>query len=175
MAGSVHLRLNRSAPRARHLTEPAWLRWTLTGLVLAFLALFLLLPLAVVFTEAFSKGWSAYAEAITSPDAISALQLTLFAAAIAVPLNLLFGIAAGWAIAKFDFPGKNLLIDADRPAIRRVAGDRRHGLRAALRTAGRARALGRRARHQDHLRRSGHRAGNDVRLRCLSLRARSFR
>jgi sulfate transport system permease protein len=86
-----------------------WLRAALTAVVLAFLALFLLLPLAVVFSEAFSGGWQAYLNALDTPDALSALGLTLLAAAIAVPLNLAFGICAGWAIAKFDFPGKNLL------------------------------------------------------------------
>ena len=70
---------------------------------------FLVLPLAVVFSEAFSNGWTAYVTAITHPDAVAALKLTLLAAAIAVPANLLFGICAGWAIAKFEFPGRNLL------------------------------------------------------------------
>jgi sulfate transport system permease protein len=77
---------------------------------LAFLLLFLFVPLAAVFSEALSKGWSAYAQAIREPDAVSALTLTLIAAAVSVPLNLVFGLAAGWAIAKFTFPGKNLLI-----------------------------------------------------------------
>jgi sulfate transport system permease protein len=109
MAGAVRLRVRRGTTRAGHLTEPAWLRWLLTAIVLVFLALFLLMPLAVVFGEAFSRGWAAYGEAITNPDAVSALKLTLLAAAIAVPANLVFGVAAGWAIAKFDFRGKNLL------------------------------------------------------------------
>ena len=109
MAGPVQLRLRRGTTRARHLSEPAWLRWMLTAIVLVFLALFLVLPLAVVFTEAFSKGWGAYTAAIRHPDAIAALKLTLLAAGIAVPANLLFGVCAGWAIAKFDFTGKNLL------------------------------------------------------------------
>jgi sulfate transport system permease protein len=81
----------------------------LITIVLAFLALFLLLPLTLVFSEAFSQGWGAYKDAITHPDAIAALKLTLLAAAIAVPANLVFGVCAGWAIAKFDFWGKNLL------------------------------------------------------------------
>jgi sulfate transport system permease protein len=109
MAGPVQLRVRRGVPRARHLSEPNWLRWLLTSIVLIFLAVFLLVPLAVVFTEAFSNGWSAYVSAIGHPDAIAALKLTLLAAGIAVPANLLFGVCAGWAIAKFDFPGKNLL------------------------------------------------------------------
>jgi sulfate transport system permease protein len=81
----------------------------LTALALGFLALFLVLPLLVVFLEAFSRGAAAYVAAISEPDAIAALQLTLLAAAIAVPANLIFGVCAGWAIAKFDFPGKQVL------------------------------------------------------------------
>ena len=94
----------------RLLTEPAPLRWTLIGLVLAFLAVFLILPLVLVFSEALSKGWAAYRDAVSHPDALAALQLTLLAAAVAVPLNLIFGIAAGWTVAKFRFPGRSLLI-----------------------------------------------------------------
>jgi sulfate transport system permease protein len=78
-------------------------------MALLFLALFLVLPLITVFTEALAKGWTAYKDAILEPDALSALWLTLLAAAIAVPANLVFGVCAGWAIAKFDFPGKSLL------------------------------------------------------------------
>ena len=91
-------------------TEPAWVRWTLVGLALAFLALFLFVPLFAVFHEAFKKGWQVYLDAIVEPDALSAVKLTLIAAFISVPLNLVFGIAAAWAIAKFDFRGKNLLL-----------------------------------------------------------------
>src|SRR6478752_7514683 len=109
MAGPLPIHSARGTARPRRLSEPAWLRWTLTAIVLGFLALFLVLPLTLVFSEAFSKGWTAYAEAITHPDAIAALKLTLLAAAIAVPANLVFGVCAGWAIAKFDFTGKNLL------------------------------------------------------------------
>jgi sulfate transport system permease protein len=98
------------AGRSRPTEEPAWVRWTLIGLALAFLTLFLFVPLISVFYEALKKGWGVYAAAITEPDAVSAIQLTLTAAAIAVPLNLIFGIAAAWAIAKFEFRGKNLLI-----------------------------------------------------------------
>jgi sulfate transport system permease protein len=95
--------------RRSTLTEPAPLRWAVTALVIAFLTLFLLIPLATVFIAAFAKGWGAYVSAVREPDAMAALRLTLTAAAIAVPLNLVFGVCAGWAIAKFDFPGKNLL------------------------------------------------------------------
>lgn len=90
--------------------EPAWVRWFLIGLALVFLTLFLFIPLVSVFYEAFKKGVDVYLAAITDPDALSAIQLTLTVAAIAVPLNLVFGIAAAWAIAKFEFRGKNLLI-----------------------------------------------------------------
>lgn len=94
----------------RAIAEPAWVRWTLTGLALAFLGMFLFIPLAAVFTEALRKGWETYVAAMIEPDALSAIKLTLIAAAIAVPLNLVFGVSAAWAIAKFDFRGKSLLI-----------------------------------------------------------------
>ncbi len=90
--------------------EPGWVKWALIGVSLSFFALFLLLPLVAVFHEALKKGWDAYLAALTNPDALSAIKLTLTAAAIAVPLNLVFGVAAAWAIAKFDFRGKHLLI-----------------------------------------------------------------
>ena len=90
-------------------TEPAIVRWVLTAIALAFLGLFLVVPLAAVFVEAFRKGLRAYVAAVAEPDAFAALKLTLIAAAIAVPLNLFFGLCAAWAIGKFTFPGKNLL------------------------------------------------------------------
>ncbi|MCW5618439.1 MAG: sulfate ABC transporter permease subunit CysW [Nitrosomonas sp.] len=89
--------------------EPAWIRWTLIGLALAFLTLFLFVPLVSVFYEGLKKGTDVYFAAITEPDARAAIRLTLIAAAIAVPLNLIFGVAAAWAIAKFEFRGKNIL------------------------------------------------------------------
>jgi len=82
----------------------------LIGVALAFLTLFLLVPLAVVLQQAFAKGLEVYWAAITEPDALSAIRLTLVTAAIAVPLNLVFGVCAAWAIAKFEFRGKNLLV-----------------------------------------------------------------
>jgi len=94
----------------RRITEPAVVRWGLTAFALAFLALFLVLPLAAVFSQAFEKGLTVYLEAIREPDTMAAIRLTLITAAVAVPLNLVFGIMASWAIAKFSFPGKNLLI-----------------------------------------------------------------
>ena len=99
----------RSAESNR-LTEPAIVRWGLTGAVLLFLTLFLFVPLASVFAQALEKGVGAYIDAIREPDALAAIKLTLLAAAISVPLNLIFGVAAAWAIAKFDFRGKSFLI-----------------------------------------------------------------
>jgi len=90
-------------------TESPWVRRTLIVLALAFLFLFLVLPLAAVFTEALRKGWGAYVQALKEPDAWSAIRLTLLTAAIAVPLNLVFGVAAAWCIAKHEFRGKAFL------------------------------------------------------------------
>jgi sulfate transport system permease protein len=90
--------------------DPRLLRYTLLGLGLAFLGLFVVLPLAAVFVEAFSKGLGAYLAAIREPETLSAIKLTLLVAGIAVPLNVVFGIAASWLIAKYDFPGKSTLI-----------------------------------------------------------------
>jgi sulfate/thiosulfate transport system permease protein len=97
-------------PKSRRLTEPALVRWGLTVAVLIFLALFLFIPLASVFSQAMEKGLGAYFAAIREPDALAAVKLTVIAAAISLPLNLVFGVAAAWAIAKFDFRGKSLLI-----------------------------------------------------------------
>ena len=91
-------------------TEPAWVRRLLIGSALSFLTLFLFVPLGLVFFEAFKKGFGVYLAAITDPDALSAIKLTLIAAVISVPLNLVFGVAAAWCIAKFEFHGKNLLL-----------------------------------------------------------------
>ncbi|WP_334146143.1 sulfate ABC transporter permease subunit CysW [Hyphomicrobium sp.] len=85
-------------------------KYTLLAIGLTYFALFLVLPLVAVFAEAFRKGWEAYIAALVEPDALAAIRLTLLAAAIAVPLNLVFGVAAAWAIAKFDFPGKHVLV-----------------------------------------------------------------
>ena len=98
-------------PRLAQATrEPAWVRWSLITVALVFLSLFLFLPLVSVFFEAFKKGWDVYVASITEPDAVSAMKLTLIAAVISVPLNLVFGVAAAWAIAKFDFRGKSVLL-----------------------------------------------------------------
>jgi len=91
-------------------TEPAAVRWLLTAIALVFLALFLFVPLAAVFSQAFEKGLAVYLTALREQDTVAAIKLTLLVAFIAVPLNLVFGVAASWAIAKFSFPGKGLLI-----------------------------------------------------------------
>ncbi len=91
-------------------SESPWIRWTLITVALLFLIIFLVLPLAAVFVEAFAKGWRTYLDSIRDPDAASAIRLTLVASGIAVSLNLLFGLTAAWAISRFSFRGKNLLI-----------------------------------------------------------------
>ena len=90
--------------------ESALVKWTLIIVAVAFCALFLLLPLANVFVQALSRGWRYYLSALAHPDSLSAIKLTLLVAGISVPLNVLFGLTAAWAIAKFQFKGKPLLI-----------------------------------------------------------------
>jgi sulfate transport system permease protein len=89
--------------------DAAWVKWLVLGVALSFFAIFIFLPLVAVFVEAFRKGWTVYVKALMEPDALSAIRLTLIAAAIAVPLNIVFGISAAWAIAKYEFRGKQLL------------------------------------------------------------------
>jgi sulfate transport system permease protein len=101
--------LNTSDSRSTR-TEPAWVRVLLIAGALVFLGLFLFLPLASVFTQALDKGIATYFQALSEPDTLSSIKLTLIAAAVAVPLNLVFGVVASWAIARFSFPGKNLLV-----------------------------------------------------------------
>ena len=114
MAGTITLKTrSRSAASSvaqRTTLEAPWVRWTLTAIAIVFLALFLFMPLAVVFVSAFGKGISAYFASFRDPDAIAAIRLTLIAAGIAVPMNLVFGVAAAWAVAKFEFVGKSLLV-----------------------------------------------------------------
>jgi len=105
MAASVHTRRLASPTN-----EPVWVRWALILAGLAFMALFLVLPLVAVFSEALRQGVGVYFQSLQSPDAQSAIRLTLLVAAIAVPLNVVFGICASWAIAKFEFKGKAFLI-----------------------------------------------------------------
>ena len=90
-------------------TEPKWFQWLLIAIAVGYLALLLLLPLAAVFVNAFEKGVRAYFHSFADADTLFSIRLTLLIAAIAVPLNLTFGVAAAWAIAKFEFPGKNVL------------------------------------------------------------------
>ena len=91
-------------------TEQPWVRWLLISSALLFLLGFLLMPLIAVFAEALRNGWHTYIDALKEPDAVDAVKLTLMTAGVAVPLNLVFGVSAAWAIAKFDFRGKTLLI-----------------------------------------------------------------
>ena len=90
--------------------EPTWIKVTLITVALTFFVVFLLFPLGTVFVQALRKGWGAYLSALTNHDALQAIKLTLITAAIAVPLNVVFGVSAAWAIAKFEFPGKRFLI-----------------------------------------------------------------
>lgn len=107
---AVEMQTARGGQASRALGEPALVRWALIGVAVVFLGLFLVVPLVLVFAQAFEKGVAAYCAAIREPMALAAVRLTLLTAAIAVPLNLVFGLAASWAIAKFDFVGKNVLI-----------------------------------------------------------------
>jgi sulfate transport system permease protein len=102
---SLHLR-----HRAHARTEPQLMRWLLIGVALLFLGVFLVIPLIAVFSMALQKGAGAYVAALLEPETWSAIKLTLLAAAIAVPLNLVFGLGASWLIARFRFPGRNLLV-----------------------------------------------------------------
>jgi sulfate transport system permease protein len=97
-----------ATPRANR--DPAWVRWGLTAVALLFLGFFLVLPLAAVFAEGLGHGVAAYFASFANSDALAAIRLTLLTAAIAVPANVVFGVAAAWAIAKFSFRGKSLLI-----------------------------------------------------------------
>jgi sulfate transport system permease protein len=111
MAGTV-----KRAPAGTHAKsqrgteEPPWAKWTLITIAMLFCVVFLFLPLANVFAQAFAKGWDVYWHALTHPDSWAAIKLTLLVAAISVPLNVVFGLAAAWAIAKFEFRGKAFLI-----------------------------------------------------------------
>ena len=110
--GAIVTNRNRRLSQAsrRGTEESPLIKWTLILVALAFCAVFLLLPLINVFAQAFAKGWRYYLGALTNPDSFSAIKLTLVVAAISVPLNVIFGLAAAWAVAKFEFRGKSLLI-----------------------------------------------------------------
>ncbi|WP_019635368.1 sulfate ABC transporter permease subunit CysW [Paenibacillus fonticola] len=111
MAGSVPLSTNRpSTARQRKTNESSAVKWILIGAAVLVLLWLIVLPLIVVLTEALKQGWLVYIEAISDPDALSALKLTLLVAVITVPLNTIFGVAAAWAITKFKFRGKQWLV-----------------------------------------------------------------
>ena len=113
MAGTVtrnHRHREATRKSQRGTEEPPFVKWLLIVVAWLFLGVFLLLPLVNVFAQAFGKGWNAYFGALRDPDTIAAIRLTLQVAAICVPLNVIFGLAAAWCIAKFDFPGKALLV-----------------------------------------------------------------
>ena len=107
---SQYAKYHNKVGRSRATSEATWVRYTLIGVALLFLCLFLFIPLAAVFVEAFRKGAETYFASLTEADALSAMKLTLIAAAISVPLNLVFGVSAAWAISKFEFKGKSFLI-----------------------------------------------------------------
>ena len=112
LAGHVPMQHAKTTVKLNHssLKEPKVVQWLLTFIALAFLALFLVLPLITIFMTAFQKGWETYLAAITNPDALAAIKLTLIVVLITVPLNAVFGVVAAWLITKFDFKGKNILI-----------------------------------------------------------------
>jgi sulfate transport system permease protein len=110
MAGSVSRLRHGPVDVSKGMTEPRAVRYTLIGIALLYLGAFLILPLVSVFYEAFRKGVDLYLKAITEPAALSAIKLTLLTSAIVVPLNILFGLSAAWAITRFNFRGKTLLI-----------------------------------------------------------------
>lgn len=111
MAGSVPLSTKKpTTVRSRKLNESSEVKWILIGAAVLVLLWLIVLPLVVVLTEALKKGWEVYIEAIRDPDALSALKLTLLVAVITVPLNTIFGVAAAWAVTKFKFRGKQLLV-----------------------------------------------------------------
>ncbi len=97
------------APKPQALQDPDWVRWSLITIAISFIGLFILLPLGLVIVKAFSKGIEAYWSALSEPDTLSAIKLTLITAAVTVPLNTLFGVTAAWAVTRFDFKGKSLL------------------------------------------------------------------
>jgi sulfate transport system permease protein len=111
MAGYVSGHKRDATAKSQRGTEEApFVKWLLIGISGAFLAVFLLLPLINVFAQAFAKGWQVYWHSLREPDTVHAIKLTLTVAAICVPLNTLFGVCAAWAVAKFEFRGKSLLI-----------------------------------------------------------------
>ncbi len=127
--------------RASVRTEPLGIRIAIIAIAIGFLALFIILPLVTVFIQAFSKGATAYFGALSDPDAISAIRLTLLIAAISVAVNLVFGVIAAWAITKFEFPGKTFLITLIDLPFFRFACRLRSRFCAPFRRAGHLRLL----------------------------------
>src|SRR5262245_55313551 len=103
---------DRERPIGPAVSDPPWVRWSLIAISIGFMGLFLFIPLAAVFVEAFAKGARVYFAAITSWEAAAAIRLTLVTAAIVVPLNVTFGLAAAWILTRFEFPGKQALLTA---------------------------------------------------------------
>jgi sulfate transport system permease protein len=99
-----------ATPVRQAIAPPTWVKWSMITITLVFLGFFLVVPLAAVFTEALRKGFGAYLASLREPAALSAIKLTLLTTAIAIPLNVVFGLAAAWSIAKFEFIGKSVLI-----------------------------------------------------------------
>jgi sulfate transport system permease protein len=112
MPHALPIKPSKAAPQVGNvaIAEPRWVRYLLIGVTLAFLGLFLLVPLVAVFVQAFEKGYEVYFSSLIDPDALEAIRLTLLVAVISVPLNTFFGVAAAWAISKFEFWGKSVLI-----------------------------------------------------------------
>lgn len=112
MAGAAKTRIvKRAEPKPRPATrDPGWVAWGLIAVALGFLGLFVVLPLTIVFYEAFRQGMGPFTTALIDPDTLSAIKLSLITVALAVPLNIVFGVAAAWAIGRFDFPGKSFLV-----------------------------------------------------------------
>ena len=137
MAGGIKKKIRLRATRSQRGSEESPLfKWLLISVALLFSLVFLFLPLLNVFAQAFGKGIKVYFASLFEPDARAAIRLTLIVAAISVPLNVLFGLAAAWAIAKFEFRGKALLDHTHRLALRGLAGGRGFDVRRALRPAG---------------------------------------
>jgi sulfate transport system permease protein len=107
---SLAQRKERVSSSQRSTQEPAWMKWLLIGIAVAFSVIFLFLPIVNVFAQAFSKGWAHYVNVLQNSDTRSAIHLTLLTAAISVPLNVIFGVCASWLIAKFEFRGKSILL-----------------------------------------------------------------
>lgn len=109
MHATTHVNTTIATASQQAIRDPLWVRWSLITIAVGFILLFLFVPLGLVLFQAFAKGWQAYVQALSQPDAMAALRLTLIVALVTVPLNTVFGIAAAWAITRFEFSGKSLL------------------------------------------------------------------